>query len=86
MVSIILNQDIDVNKVLLLRDTALYSVFEMIEGEEPTIEALTFILGMKLMMDKLFSEYNDLPIGYDYQNLLASYERLQNNKTYQLNQ
>lgn len=86
MDNIILNQYVDVNKVLFLRDTALSSVVEMIEGEEPTINALEFILGMKFMMDKLFSEYNDLPIGYDYQNLLASYERLQNNKTYQLNQ
>lgn len=81
----ILNQHVDVNAVIILRDTALSSVVEMIEGDEPSISALEFILGMRLMMDKLFSEYNDLPIGYDYQNLLASYERLQNNATYQSN-
>lgn len=79
----ILKQHIDIQKVLMLRDTAIYSVVEMIEGEEPTINALEFILGMRLMMDKLFSEYNNLPIGYDYTNLVAAYERLQNDSYYQ---
>lgn len=79
----ILNQHIDAMQAIALRNVAISSISDMITERDSEIEPLHFILGLKITVDKLFSEYNNLPIGYDYNNLVAAYERLQNDSYYQ---
>lgn len=72
------NKYIDVNTAIAFRDTTLEFIVELIESDEPNPMPLEFTLGLKLAVDKLFSEYNDLPKGYTKEDLEQAMERLNN--------